>query len=117
MQADENSYNISVTFRHTDSTDALKSYAQDKVTQTLKKYVHNQSADVRVILSVEKRDHVVEVVVQSKGHDVSAKATQEDLYAAIDKVVDVLAKQLRRQKEKSVDRHKGGGGSNQEQLG
>ena len=114
MQADESIYNISVTFRHTDSTEALKSYANDKVIQTLKKYVH-QNADVRVVLSVEKRDHVAEVIIHSKGHDVSAKVTQESLYAAIDKVVDTIATQLRRQKEKSVDRHKSGG-LNQEQL-
>jgi putative sigma-54 modulation protein len=109
MQENETPYNISVTFRHTDSTDALKSYATDKVAQSLKKYVH-QPADVRVILSVEKRDHTAEVIINSKGYDFTSSATQEDLYAAIDKMIDAMSKQLRRQKEKNVDRHKQGSG-------
>lgn len=105
MLDDQTVYNIAVTFRHTEPTDALKTYATDKVTQVLKKYVH-QEAEVKVILSVEKRDHSAEVLVHSKGFDVSGSATEGDLYAAIDKVIDAVNTQLRRQKDRMLDHQK-----------
>jgi putative sigma-54 modulation protein len=94
--------NLSVTFRHTDSTDALKQYASDKLIPCIRKYVKAQT-DVHVILSVKKRDHLAEVNLHSKGYDISAKATTEDLYSAIDKVMHTLDVQLRKQKERTID--------------
>ncbi len=99
--ADGLDLNISVTFRHTESTPALKSYAQEKVTHCLKKYVSG-GAEVQVILSVEKRDHTAEVNVHSKVYNLSGKASTSDLYAAIDKVIDTLDAQLRKQKDRLV---------------
>jgi putative sigma-54 modulation protein len=93
--------NISVTFRHTDPTEALKSYADEKIGACLQKYL-SHPADVNVVLLVEKRDHVAEVIVHSKGHDVTAKAVNVDLYAAIDKVVDLVDAQVRKQKDRIV---------------
>ena len=96
--------NFSVTFRHTDSTPALKKYATDKLTHCLSKYVPGE-ADVRLVLSVEKRDHIVEAKVLSKGYDIAGKAVTTDLYSAIDKVVDNIDTQFRKQKERQV-KHK-----------
>lgn len=90
--------NISVTFRHTESTDALKAFAIEKVAGAVSKYV-GYDTDAQVILLVEKRDHIAEVIVRSKGYDVTAKAITGDLYSSIDKVVDNLDRQLRKQKE------------------
>jgi putative sigma-54 modulation protein len=98
----EPSFNISVTFRHTEPTDALKSYATEKLTHCLQKYVHHES-DAHVILSVEKRDHIAEVSVRCNRQDFTSKASTGDLYAAIDKVVDSLGAQLRKQKERQLD--------------
>jgi putative sigma-54 modulation protein len=102
MPNENNSFNISVTFRHTDSTEALKKYAQEKLLHCLKKYI-KQHADVQIILDVEKRDHIAEVNVASKDFDTTAKATTDDLYSAIDKVVHTIDIQLRRQKGKLVE--------------
>ena len=101
----EVSANVSVTFRHTAPTSALKSYAEHKVRHCLSKYIIS-SAEVHVILMVEKRDHIAEVIVQSKRFDLSGKATEENLYAAIDLVVDRLDAQMRKQKEKLVNHHR-----------
>ncbi len=99
--------NVSVTFRHTESTPALTDYALEKVTHCVSKYVAS-STTVHVVLSVEKRDHVAEVNVHSKGHDASCKASTGDLYSAIDKVVDNLEALLRKQKEKLLTlKHQG----------
>ncbi len=92
---------VSVTFRHTDSTAAIKSYAIDKVTQRVAKYVHG-TATANIILSVEKLDQLAEVHLVGKGLDLVAKTSNTDLYAAIDKLVDTLEAQLRKNKEKTV---------------
>ena len=104
-QNEDASINVSVTFRHTDSTEALKSYATEKIVNCLEKYIIS-ATDVHVILSVEKRDHIAEARISSKRFDITAKATTEDLYSAIDKVVDNVTVQLRKQKERRVN-HKG----------
>lgn len=96
--------NISITFRHTESTDALRTYVEDKLTNLLPKYIQ-WDTDVHVVLSVEKRDHTAEAVIQSKVYDLRSKATTEDLYSAIDKLMDNLSTLLRKQKEK-ITEHK-----------
>ena len=92
---------VSVTFRHTESTESIKKYAIDKVTQRIQKYIHT-TLDAHIILSVEKLDHSVEVHLTSKNIDQVSKASTGDLYSAIDKVVDVMEGQLRKHKEKQI---------------
>ncbi|MFN8389131.1 MAG: ribosome-associated translation inhibitor RaiA [Bdellovibrionota bacterium] len=99
MTANTPDFNISVTFRHTESTPALKAYAIEKVTHCLQKYVSTH-ADVQIILQIEKRDHQAEVNVHSKDYEVSGHAVTDDLYSAIDKVIDTIETQLRKQKER-----------------
>ncbi|MCB0325353.1 MAG: ribosome-associated translation inhibitor RaiA [Bdellovibrionales bacterium] len=94
--------NIAVTFRHTESTEALKQYASEKLLNCARKYV-SYPTDIHIVLSIEKRDHIAEVQVRSKGYEASAKSTSEDLYAAIDRVVDAVDAQLRKQKERIVE--------------
>lgn len=96
-ETNSSDFNVSVTFRHTEPTDALKSYAIEKVKHCAAKYIHGH-ADLSVVLSVEKRDHMVEVRLKSKDFDITSKSTTEDLYSAIDKVVDTIEAQIRKQK-------------------
>jgi len=102
MPNTDNSLNISVTFRHTDSSDSLKKHAYDKLVHCLNKYI-KKHADVHAVLSVEKRDHLAEIHVVSKGFEGKVSAATENLYTAIDKVVHKLDLQLRKQKEKHVE--------------
>lgn len=99
MSANSSDINISVTFRHTESTPALKNYATEKLLHRLQKYVSGH-AEVQVILSVEKRDHSAEVILKCKDFDVTCKGVTEDLYSAIDKVLDTTEAQIRKQKER-----------------
>lgn len=91
--------NISITFRHTESTEALRTHAEQKVTHCLEKYLAGH-VDVQIVLAVEKRDQIAEVKVLAKDYDISCKAVTEDLYAAIDKVVDIVEAQIRKQKDR-----------------
>ncbi|HET9884250.1 MAG TPA: ribosome-associated translation inhibitor RaiA [Candidatus Binatia bacterium] len=89
---------VSVTFRHTEPTDALKQYAEEKM-HRLGKYF-SQSLDAHVVLSVESKErHTAEVELHALGV-IHAKEQTEDLYSAIDLVTDNLKRQLRKQKDK-----------------
>ena len=102
MTTGEQNINVMVTFRGTEPTQALKDYALEKVEGALSKYVKDQM-EAHVILSVEKRDHTAEISAKSRNYDINVESTTDDLYAAIDKVIDTLVVQLRKQKERVVD--------------
>ena len=107
MSVDPSEINVSVTFRHTESTEALKSYATEKVLNCLQKYVSSPT-EAHVVLSVQKRDHLAELRVTSKRFDLTASGSTGDLYSAIDKMVDAMTGQLRKQKERLVSHKQAG---------
>ncbi|MDR2338503.1 MAG: ribosome-associated translation inhibitor RaiA [Deltaproteobacteria bacterium] len=94
--------NILVTFRHTEPTEALRQHAIEKISHALNKYSIRDGVEISVTLSVEKRDHTAEVRVKSLGFDLTAKVTTEDLYSAIDQVIDPLEAQIRKNKDKQI---------------
>jgi putative sigma-54 modulation protein len=90
---------VAVTFRHTEPTDALKQYAEEKM-RRLGKYF-SQSLEARVVLSVESKERqTAEVELHAHGAMLHGKEQTEDLYSAIDLVTDNLKRQLRKQKDK-----------------
>ena len=94
---------VSVTFKHLEPTDAIRSYAEDKVGK-IKKYLDNP-VDANVVLSVEKFRHIAEVNLMVNGIAVAATDSTEDMYSSIDNVMDKIERQLRRHKER-IKRHK-----------
>ncbi len=94
---------VTVTFRHTDPTPALRTYATEKIAHVIARYT-GYDVEAQIVLSVVKRDHNAEIKLRSKQYDLSASATTGDLYSAIDKMVDNVDTQLRKQKEKQYDR-------------
>ena len=94
---------ITVTFRHVDSTPALRSYAQDKVARIVRKYL-KRPGDAHVILSVSKQRHVAEVTLQADHAPLFAKETTQDLYSAIDLAVEKLEHQAQKLKARRSDR-------------
>jgi putative sigma-54 modulation protein len=94
-----NDVKVSVTFRHTEPTDALKQYAEEKM-HRLGKYF-SQPLDAHVVLSVESKERqTAEVELHAHGGMMHAKEQTENLYAAIDLVADNLKRQLKKQKDK-----------------
>ena len=90
---------VSVTFRHTEPTDALKQYAEEKM-HRLGKYF-SQSLDAHVVLSVESKERqTAEVELHAYGAMIHGKEQTEDLYSAIDLVTGNLKRQLQKQKDK-----------------
>ncbi len=93
---------LTITGHHVELTDALKAHVEEKLSHL--KAAVDQVLDVHVVLSVEKRQHICEVTVHAKGETLHAKAVEENLYAAIDVVVDKLNRQLKKYQAK-LKRH------------
>jgi putative sigma-54 modulation protein len=89
---------INLTARHLDITDALRSYVQNKFERLERHFDH--MTNVHVILSVEKLRQKAEASFHISGHDVYADSEHEDMYAAIDGLVDKLDRQVLKYKEK-----------------
>ncbi len=99
---------ITVTFRHVEPSPALKDYAIDKLGKLDK--VVTRSFDANVILSVEKYRHIAEVLFTAKGISVKAVEETEDLYSAIDLVMDKVEKQVKKFREKKKEHSNYGSG-------
>ena len=97
---------LTVTFRHMDPSEKLKEYSHDKLAR-LEKYL-DAVIDAEVVLTVEKFRHRAEVLIVSDGLKIKAEEETEDMYAALDMVVDKLEKQIKRHREK-LKAHKGTG--------
>ena len=94
---------LSVTGHHVDVTTAMKNYVASKMEKVERHF--DLVSDVHCILTVEKLRHKAEATVNVNGGTIYADATEEDMYAAIDGLVDKLDRQVRKHKEKLVDHH------------
>ncbi len=94
---------LSVSGHHVDVTDSLRGYVESKIDRLERHF--DLVSDVHCILTVEKLRHKAEAKVSVNGGTIFAETTEEDMYAAIDGLVDKLDRQVRRHKEKMVDHH------------
>jgi putative sigma-54 modulation protein len=93
--------NLNVTGHHIEVTPALREYVTGKVDKVIRHFDHVTS--VHVILSVEKLVQKAEITLHVKGKDIYADSSDADLYAAIDKLVDKLDRQVQKYKDKQHD--------------
>ena len=95
--------NLQISGRHLEVTSAIHAYVTEKIERTLR---HSDNViDVNVVLSVDKIMQKAEVTVLLPGKDIHIESIEEDLYAAIDALVDKLSRKLRKHKEKLQDQH------------
>ena len=102
---------LSLTGHHVDITDALRNYVEEKVERLERHFDH--VTNMHVILSVEKLQKKAEATVHLSGADIFADSVHEDMYAAIDTLVDKLDRQVLKHKEKMTDHHAREGGLKQ----
>jgi putative sigma-54 modulation protein len=96
---------IDLTGHHMDITDSLRSYVNEKMGRLERHFDHVTNA--HVILSVEKLRQKAEATIQLNGSKVFADSTHENMYAAIDSLVDKLDRQVKKYKEKHAEeRHR-----------
>jgi putative sigma-54 modulation protein len=100
--------NLTISGHHLEVTPALREYVRAKLERVTRHF--DQVVDMTVLLSVEKlsekeRRQRAEVTVHVKGKDIFVEQSSEDLYAAIDQLVDKLDRQVCRHKDKVQDHH------------
>ena len=86
---------IELTGRHLELTPAIRSYAEEKI-RKLGRLVDD--LDLHVTLSAEKHRQTCVIVARGKGATYTGEVTDDDLFLAINESVDVLARQLRKEK-------------------
>lgn len=105
---------VTTTFRHMEQSEALKSYAEEKLDRVAK-YI-DEPINAQVYFAVEKKiRHIVEIVISAKGISTKASEATNDMYAAVDAVIDKIERQLKRYKEK-IKTHKPAGAENGRQI-
>ncbi|MFN2288632.1 MAG: ribosome hibernation-promoting factor, HPF/YfiA family [Chromatocurvus sp.] len=89
---------LNISGHHVDLTDPLKAYVQTKL-ERLQRH-SSEITNTEVTLVVEKLVQKAEARMHVAGADLFAAAESEDMYAAIDAMVDKLDRQLIKHKEK-----------------
>lgn len=98
---------IIITGTHLDITDAIRAYTMEKMT-SLEKLIakDDTSGKLTVELSKTTNHHThgevfqAEAVLHIRGKETALRATQDDLYKAIDTLKDMLYRELSKHKDK-----------------
>jgi putative sigma-54 modulation protein len=94
--------NLQLTGRHLEITPAIRDYVKEKFAKIKRHFDH--VIDMNIILSVEKLQQKAEATIHVSGKNLFVECEDENLYAAIDMLVDKLERQVRRHKEKQAAR-------------
>lgn len=89
---------INLTGRHVEITESLRDYVHGKFSKLERHFDHINN--VHVILNVEKLAQIAEATLHLNGGEVFATSQHQDMYAAIDSLIDKLDRQVIRHKEK-----------------
>jgi putative sigma-54 modulation protein len=87
---------IAVRGKNIEATPALVDYAHKRLGKLDKHF--DETADVQVVLSVIRDNHIVEVTVNLNGLIIRGEESTADMYASIDMVVDKLERQVKKYK-------------------
>lgn len=90
---------FAVTFRHMEPTEALKSYARERM-ERVRKYLPDPIS-CHVVLSTERHNHRIDVTFQlHNGLAVSGHEITENMYSSIDLCIAKIERQVRKYKGK-----------------
>lgn len=100
--------NLTISGHHLEITPSLREYVLTKLDRITRHF--DQVVDINVLLSVEKlkekeRRHKAEVTLHVKGKDIFIEHAAEDMYAAVDQLMDKLDRQVCRHKGRLQDHH------------
>ena len=83
---------VTVIGRHIEATEALKQYATEKFSR-LDKYLPKTVQVVVTISVVKKVHHIAEAVIKSNGLLIQASEETEEMYSAIDLLIEKIERQ------------------------
>ncbi|HWL28456.1 MAG TPA: ribosome-associated translation inhibitor RaiA [Burkholderiaceae bacterium] len=90
--------NLSITGRHLDITPAIREYVTNKLARVSRHF--DNVIDTQVILSIDRLNHTADITMRLRGKDIHCQAIDENLYAAIDLLVDKIDRQVIKYKTK-----------------
>lgn len=105
---------LNLTGHHIELTDSLRSYVDSKF-ERIERHFDNVTG-THVILTVEKDRQKAEATINVNRGRIFAEASHEDMYAAIDSLIDKLDRQVKKHKEKLTDHHRSEGGIKTREL-
>lgn len=91
--------NIKITGKELKATEAIKNYIDSK-SDRLQKYFDTEEIDLFVTIKKEGEEQVAEMQISVFGESFRAVTASQDLYASIDKNIDILEGQIRKMKTK-----------------
>ena len=94
---------INITGHHVEVTPPLRAYVTEKMQRISRHFDHVIS--INIILKLERHQQEAEATLQAAGKTMFANQHDNDMYAAIDGMVDKLDRQVRRHKQKLRDHH------------
>lgn len=98
---------VTVKGKNVEVTDALRSYAEKRLTKMTKYSDSIISADIT--FSTERNWHIVEMTLFANGFVLRGEERTGDMYASIDSVVSKIEKQVKKQKDKQARKPRGSG--------
>ncbi|RLA07324.1 MAG: ribosome-associated translation inhibitor RaiA [Gammaproteobacteria bacterium] len=90
--------NLSITGNHLEITASLKDFIKEKMNKI--EHHFDKIIDAKITLSVNKLQHKAECTVHVSGANMRAESTNEDMYVAIENLVQKLDRQVIKHKEK-----------------
>ena len=100
--------------KNIDVTEGLRSAVEDKIGK-LEKYFTDET-EVHVTLSVEKERQKIEVTIPVKGSIIRSEQVSSDMYVSIDLVEEIIERQLKKYKNKLVDKQQAAANFRQEYI-
>ena len=98
---------FTISGKNIEITEGLRKAVEDKLGK-LERYFTPET-EIVVTLSVEKERQKIEVTIPVKGNIIRSEQVSNDMYVSIDLVEEVIERQLRKYKNKIVERHQNGG--------
>ena len=91
---------ITITGKELKATDAIKEYVEKKLTRVEKYFDEETAQDVEINVTIknEKDTQIAEMYIYTKGTSYKSVTESKDLYASIDKDIDILEGQIRKTK-------------------
>jgi putative sigma-54 modulation protein len=97
---------ISTTARHCELDAETRQFAEQRI-EKLQRYARDLR-EAHLIVTAEKHRHQAEITVRLKNGDLLSREESTEMRTAIDLAADGIEEQLRRLKEKRVDRKRHG---------
>ena len=97
--------NIVITGKELKATEAIKEYVEKKL-ERIERYFEGEEINASVKIKSEREMQIAEMQVNVKGYSIRAVTETKDLYASIDKDIDILEGQIRKIKTKKEKMNK-----------